>query len=107
MEKSSLNRGIVLLSGQVYNAKTKQNNTDHYIIKEVKHRKVTSIYVKFNNGGQVNVRIPNIPEIGSNISFPDEKYYDYKGLDTYMGKIVSIPPKVFGRINSNTLKLKY
>ena len=105
--KSSINAGTLLLSGQVYNAKSKDNVTDHYIIEEVKHKKGTSINVKFKNGGgKVYVRIPKIPESGNNITYPDESNYDYKGEDTYNGKIVTIPPKVFDRINSNSLKLQ-
>ena len=105
--KSSINKGIILLSGQVYNAKSKENVTDHYIIEEVKHRKGTSIYVKFQKGGgQIYVRIPKILEVGKNITYPDEKNFDFKGTDTYSGKIVNIPPKVFDRINSNSLKLQ-
>ncbi len=105
--KSSINVGTILLSGQVYNAKSKENQTDHYIIEEVKHRKGTSINVKFKKGsGQIYVRIPKIPENGNNITYPDESNFDFKGDDTYMGKIVTIPPKVFDRINSNSLKLQ-
>ena len=105
--KSSLNTGKILLSGQVYNAKSKDNITDHYIIEEVKHRKGTSISIKFKDGGgDIYVRIPKIPEIGENITYPNEKNFDYKGMDTYMGKIVTIPPKVFERINNNRLKLQ-
>ena len=105
--KSSINTGTILLSGQVYNAKPKENVTDHYIIEEVKHRKGTSIYVKFQKGGgQIYVRIPKIPEVGNNITYPNETNFDFKGMDTYMGKIVNIPPKVFDRINSNSLKLQ-
>ena len=105
--KSSINVGTILLSGQVYNAKSKENITDHYIIEEVKHKKGTSINVQFKSGGgQVYVRIPKIPESGNNITYPNEINYDYKGVETYMGKIVTIPPKVFDRINSNSLKLQ-
>ena len=95
------------MSGQVYNAKSKENVTDHYIIEEVKHRKGTSIYLKFKKGGgQIYVRIPKIPESGKNITYPDENNFDYRGMDTYMGKILTIPPKVFDRINSNSVKLQ-
>ena len=105
--KSSINIGTILLSGHVYNAKSKGNNTNHYIIEEVKHKKGASIYVSFTKGeGQIYVRIPKIPEFGANIAFPDKKNYDYIGTDTYKGKIVSIPPKVFERINTNSLKLQ-
>ena len=34
------------------------------------------------------------------------KFIDYMGVDTYMGKLITIPPKVFDRINSQSLKLQ-
>ena len=105
--KSSLNTGIILLSGQVYNIKAKENKTDHFIIEEVKHRKGMIINLHFKNGaGEIYVRIPDSPESGNNITFPHQKKFDYVGTDSYMGKIVSIPPKVFDRINTNSLKLQ-
>lgn len=105
--QSSSDGGIVLLSGQVYNMISNKNQTDHFIIEEVKHRKGTSIFVKFKSGGgQVYVRIPKVPEVGNKIVYPDETSFDFKGVDTYMGKVVTIPPKIFDRINSNTLKLQ-
>ena len=105
--KSSINAATLLLSGQVYNTKSRENFTDHYIIEEVKHLKGTAIYVKFKNGGgNVYVRIPKIPESGNNITFPDARHFDFRGSDTYMGKIVTIPPKIFDRIDSNSLKLQ-
>ena len=105
--KSSLNTGIILLSGQVYNVKARENKTDHYIIEEVKHRKGMTINLHFKNGaGEIYVRIPNSPESGNNITFPTPNKFDYIGGDSYMGKIVSIPPKVFDRINTNSLKLQ-
>ena len=105
--KSSLNMGTILLSGQVYNIKTRVNKIEHYIIEEVKHRKGMTINLHFKNGaGDIYVRIPDTPEIGNNITFPDKNQFDYIGVDSYMGKIVSIPPKVFDRINTNSLKLQ-
>ena len=105
--KSSINTATLLLSGQVYNAKSKENLTDHYIIEEVKHLKGTTIYVQFKKGGgNVYVRIPKIPENGNNITFPDAGHFDFRGSDTYNGKIVTIPPKIFDRIDSNSLKLQ-
>ena len=105
--QSSSDGGIVLLSGQVYNMISNKNQTDHFIIEEVKHRKGTSIFIKFKSGGgQVYVRIPQVPEVGNKIVYPDETNFDFKGADTYMGKVVTIPPKIFDRINSNTLKLQ-
>jgi len=105
--KSSLNAGTVLLSGQVYKIKSKENQKDHYIIEEVKHRKGITINIFFKKGaGKVYARIPQTPELGQNITYPDENNFDYIGLDTYMGKIITIPPKVFDRINSNSIKLQ-
>ena len=106
--KSSINTGIVLLSGQVYKIKSKQNNpVEHFIIEEVKHRKGISINVFFKQGsGKVYARIPTTPELGNNITYPNSKIFDYIGVDTYMGKMISIPPKVFDRINSNSIKLQ-
>ena len=105
--KSSLNMGIIMLSGQVYTSISRENVTDHYIIEEVKHRKGTSINVKFKKGsGQIYVRVPKVPENGINMTYPDESNFDFKGEDTYMGKIVTLPPKIFDRINSNSLKLQ-
>ena len=105
--KSSLNSATVLLSGKVYNVISNANDTDHYIIEEVKHRKGTSIYIKFKNGaGQIYARIPKEDEINTDPKYPNETFYDYKGVDTYMGKILSLPPKVFDRINIDSLKVQ-
>ena len=105
--KSSLNTGMVLLSGQVYNIKVREDRVDHFIIEEVKHRKGISINVFFKNcGGKVYAKVPNTLESGNNITYPDANNFDYIGVDTYMGKVVSIPPKVFDRINSNSVKLQ-
>ena len=104
--KSSLNTGHILLSGQVYNMKSKENRTDHFIIEEVKHRKGITINVFFKNGqGKVYARIPKTPELIKNLTFPNENLFDYIGFDTYMGKMITIPPKVF-EINSDTVKLQ-
>ena len=105
--KSSLNIGTILLSGQVYNMKAKENRVDYYIIEEIKHRKGMTINLRFKNGGgELYARIPKIPEIGKNITFPSKNNFDYIGTDTYMGKTLTIPAKVFDRINSNSLKLQ-
>ena len=105
--KSSLNTGMILLSGNVYNIESKPNKTDHYIIEEVKHRKGITINVNFKNGGgQVYARIPKSDEIGNKMQYPDVNKNDYIGSDTYMGKLISIEPKVFDRINSESIKLQ-
>ena len=105
--QSSTYSGIFLLSGQVYTMNSREDKIGHFIIEEVKHRKGTSIHVQFKNGGgQVYARIPKVPEIGSNMMYPDESNFDYIGEDTYLGKVITISPKVFDRINSNSLKLQ-
>ena len=105
--KSSLNIGTVLLSGQVYNVQSKENKIDHYIIEEIKHRKGIAINVFFKKGGgNIYASVSNTPDVGKNITYPDENSFDYKGVDTYMGKIIQIPAKVFDRINSNSIKLQ-
>ena len=105
--KNSLNIGIILLNGKVYNIKSKENKTDHFTIEEVKHRKGITINVFFKSGqGKVYARIPKTLELGQNVTFPDENNFDYIGADTYMGKIITIPPKVFDKINSESIKLQ-
>ena len=105
--KSSLNIGTVLLSGQVYNVQSKENKIDRYIIEEIKHRKGIAINVFFKKGGgDVYARVSNASDVGKNITYPSENNFDYKGMDTYMGKIVQIPAKVFDRINSKSVKIQ-
>ena len=105
--KSSSKTGKILLSGQVITGEISPNSTEHFIIEEVKHRKGSSINVKFTEGyGELYVRIPKNIEIGKNITFPDEKNYDYKGQNAYMGQVVMLPSKIFDRINSLSLKLQ-
>ena len=105
--KSSLNIGTVLLSGKVYNVQSKENKIDHYIIEEIKHRKGIAINVFFKKGeGNVYAKVSNTADVGKNITYPDENNFDYKGMNTYMGKIVQIPSKVFDRINSKSIKIQ-
>ena len=103
--KSSLNKGMILLSGETIYSQFNSQRTDHYIIQEVKHRKGTAINLRFKKGdGEIYV---NIADSKSNeLEYPDEKKYDYKGTYAYKGKIVKIPAKVFDRINKKSLKLK-
>ena len=105
--KSSFNKGIILLSGEVYKMRSRENKTDYFIIEEVKHRKGITINVIFKNGsGKVYARIPDVPELGNNVTYPNENKYDYISADTYMGKMVEIPAKVFDRIDTNSVKLQ-
>ena len=105
--KSSSKKGKILLSGQVITSEIYPNKTEHFYIEEVKHRKGSTINVKFIEGyGELYVSIPKNVMGGSNITYPDEKHYDYKGQNAYMGQVVTLPSKVFDRINSLSLKLQ-
>ena len=105
--KSSQNSGKILMSGQVISGEIFPNTTEHFFIEEIKYRKGSSINVKFTEGyGNVYVRIPKILEAGNNIVYPNETYYDFKGQNAYMGQVVILPPKLFDRVNSLSLKLQ-
>ena len=105
--KSSSKKGKILLSGQVITSEIYPNKTEHFYIEEVKHRKGSTINVKFIEGyGELYVSIPTNVMGGSNMTYPDEKHYDYKGQNAYMGQVVTLPSKVFDRINSLSLKLQ-
>ena len=105
--KSSSKKGKILLSGQVITGEIWPNSSDHFFIEEVKHRKGSSINVKFTEGyGELYVRIPKKIEAGKNITYPDEKNYDYKGQNVYMGQVVTLPAKLFDRIDSLSVKLQ-
>ena len=105
--KSSSKTGKILLSGQILTGEIFPNKEEHFFIEEVKHRKGSSINVKFTEGyGELYVRIPKTIEIGKNITYPNEKNYDYKGQNAYMGQVVMLPSKVFDRIDSLSLKLQ-
>ena len=105
--KSSINKGKILLSGQIITGEILNNKTEHFIIEEVKRRKGCSINVKFIEGyGDLYVRIPKMIESGQNISFPNEKNYDFKGKNAYMGQVVMLPSKVFDRIDSLSVKIQ-
>ena len=105
--RSSAKTGKILLSGQVITGEIYPNTTHHYIIEEVKHRKGSSINVKFTEGyGDLYVSIPKNIMGGKNITYPDEKNYDYKGLNVYMGQVVMLPSKIFDRIDSLSLKIQ-
>ena len=105
--KSSSKSGKILLSGQIISGEILPNKTEHFIIEEVKKRKGSTINVKFTEGyGDLYVRIPKNIESSQNMTFPDEKNYDFKGRNAYMGQTVQLPSKVFDRIDSLSLKLQ-
>ena len=105
--KSSQKTGKILLSGQVISGEIMPNTTEQFFIEEVKHRNGSTINVKFTEGfGELYVRVPKKLEIGRNITYPNETNYDYKGQNIYMGKVVTLPAKLFDRIDSTSLKLQ-
>ena len=105
--KSSSKSGKILLSGQILSGELLPNQIDHYIIEEVKKRKGSTINVKFTEGyGELYVRIPKNIESGQNITFPGPKNYDFIGRNAYMGQMVTLPSKIFDRIDSYSLKLQ-
>ena len=105
--KSSTKSGKILLSGQILSGEILPNQTEHFIIEEIKKRKGSTINVKFTEGyGELYVRIPKNIESGENMTFPDENNYDFKGNNAYMGQSVILPSKVFDRIDSYSLKIQ-
>ena len=105
--KSSSKQGKILLSGQVISGEIFPNRTEHFFIEEVKHRKGSTINVKFTEGyGELYVSVPKNIMTSKNITYPDEQNYDFKGQNAYMGQVVILPSKIFDRIDSLSLKIQ-
>ena len=105
--KSSQNKGKLLLSGNVYQGEIEQGSKEYFYIEEVKKLRGCNIYVNFYSpGGEVYVRIPERPELGKYIVYPNSTNYDYKGKMNYIGKEIRIPGKVFERSKSKSLKIQ-
>ena len=107
--KTSLNKGSIILSGQVYKNKLKSETEEYFIIEEVKFRDILTITVRFNEGtGDIYAKlIDNNKEIElKKLIFPNSTYFDYKGSSIYMGKMIQIPAKVFEKMGKTILKLK-
>ena len=105
--KSSSKTGKILLSGQVISGEILPNRSEHFFIEEVKHRKGSTINVKFTEGyGELYVSVPKNIMTSKNMTYPDEKNYDFKGQNAYMGQVVILPSKIFDRIDSLSLKIQ-
>ena len=105
--KSSKNKGKMILSGNVYQGELNPEEKVFFYIEEIKSLKSCTIYVNFYSpGGEVYVRIPENPEIGKDIIYPNSTYYDYKGKMNMMGKEIKIPEKVFDRTKTKSLKVQ-
>ena len=103
--KSSKNKGKLLLSGNVYQGEIEYDSKEYFYIEEVKNLKSCNIYVNFYSpGGEVYVRIPEKPEFGDKIIYPNSTFYDYKGRMNYVGKEIRIPSNIFNREKSKSLK---
>ena len=107
IEKTSETKGQILQPGMVFWGGIEVGKKEYFIVEEIEKRKWAFINVIFKKGtGNVYLRIPNTPETHSNIRFPNEGYYDYKGNVVYSGRIIKIPETEFEKIDSENIKLQ-
>lgn len=105
--KSSKTIGEVITPGLVKTDSVKEGEYKHYIIEEMQKRKGSTISITFFSGdGEIYLRIPEKPEVGDKIKYPNETFYDFKGIDHYMGKIIKIPSSYFQKINDTNIKIQ-
>ena len=107
--KTTFNKGIMLLSGQVYKNKLSSGSEEYFYIEEVKKRNMLTITVRFNEGiGDIYVNIvdDNNEIKQKNLVYPNSTHFEYKGNSIYMGKMIKIPREVFEKIGKTTLKLR-
>ena len=107
--KTSLNKGNILLSGQVYKNRISHDGNDFFIIEEIKHRESLTITVRFNQGtGEIYAKLLDNNEEAKlkEITFPNSTDFDYRGSNVYMGKVIQIPGNVFDKIGKTIIKLK-
>ena len=107
--KTTFNKGIMLLSGQVYKNKLSSGSEEYFYIEEVKKRNMLTITVRFNEGiGDIYVNIvdDNNEIKQKNLVYPNNTHFEYKGNSIYMGKMIKIPGEVFEKIGKTTLKLR-
>ena len=108
LEKTNEIKGQILQPGVVTSGKIQVGNKAYFIIEEIEKRKWAFINVIFKKGGgNVYLRIPNVPESHNNIRFPNEGNYDYKGNFIYSGRNILIPEKEFQRLDSKNNKLQF
>ena len=108
LEKTSETKGQILQPGVVTSGKLQVGNKAYFIVEEIEKRKWAIINVIFKKGtGNLYLRIPKIPESHSNIRFPYEGNYDYKGSVIYSGRVIQIPEKEFQNLNSRRNKLQF
>ena len=107
IEKTSETKGQILQPGVVTMGQLEVGEKEYFIIEEIEKRKWAFINVIFKKGtGNVYLRIPETPESHSNIRFPDEGNYDYKGNLVYSGRIIRIPEEEFEKLDSQNIKLQ-
>ena len=101
----SRNDGEYLIPGIVRNDNIKIGEYKHYIIEEIQKRKGSYISISSKTGYvEIYAKILDTPNNYS-LHYPNETNYDYKGQDSYIGKLLNIPEKEFQKIDSNKLKL--
>ena len=106
LEKTSEIKGQYLMPGIIQSGILKAGDKAYFIIEEVEKRHSPYITVNFKNGfGNAYVRIPDTPEKLSQMRFPEEGYYDYKGQSIYSGKFIVIPEKEFKKLKNGKLQI--
>ena len=107
IEKSSPKKEEILIPGEIRNSVLPLGKKQFFIIEEVQKRNFGIINIFFKNGyGNIYARIPKRPEVNNNIHFPDETYYDFKGENIYSGKVITIPKKIYDKLNKNNTKIQ-
>ena len=99
--------GETLTAGTTKSDYVNVGDYNYYIIEEIRKKKGSVISVTFNDGiGDVYLRIPEKPEYGRDIVYPDDENYTLKGNDTYNGKVIVIPDEYFQKINNENIKIQ-
>ena len=106
--RSNEKKGEFLTSGTSKSDFITPGEYHYYIIEEIRKRKGSAISVSFTNGiGELYLRIPEKPEYGDDIIFPNEKNYTLKGNATYNGRIIYIPEEYFQKLNNEHFKIQF
>ena len=106
--RSNEKKGEFLTSGTSKMDFIRPGEYHYYIIEEIRKRKGSAISVSFTDGiGELYLRIPDKPEYGDDIVFPNEKNYTLKGNATYNGRIIYIPEEYFQKLNNEHFKIQF
>ena len=106
--RSNERKGEFLTSGSSKMDFISPGEYHYYIIEEIRKRKGSAISISFTNGiGELYLRIPEKPEYGDDIIFPNEKNYTLKGNSTYNGRIIYIPEEYYQKLNNENFKIQF